>query len=99
MTSSFNNTLVASAAAFHRVFPIGTIVQGGAIIAWARGHADGFIATDLLIDNPRLQLLALRRHLNVGAADLAEGKRFRLAPVEGEREVFVVCALAKRGAR
>jgi hypothetical protein len=98
MTGSLNNTLLASAAAFHRVFPIGTIVQGGAIIAWARGHADGFIATDLLIDNPGLQLLALRRHLNVGA-NLAEGKRFRLAPVEGEREAFVVCALAKRGAR
>jgi len=94
MTGFLNNTLVASAAAFHRVFPIGTIVQGNVIIAWARDHADGFIATD-----PRLQLLALRRHLNVGAADLAEGERFRLAPVEGEREVFVVCALAKRGAR
>jgi hypothetical protein len=99
MTGSFNNTLVASAAALHRVFPIGTIVQDDAIIAWVRGHADGFIAPDLLIDNPRLQLFALRWHLNVGAANLAEGKRFRLAPVEGEREVFVVCALAKRGAR
>jgi len=42
---------------------------------------------------------SLRRHLNMVGASLPEVERFCVAAVEGEREVFVVCALAERGVR
>jgi hypothetical protein len=93
--------LGASAAAFICAYPIGAVVRGDEILRWAHEHADGagLLAADLLIDGWNRMLGSLRRHLNTAGASLPEGERFRVAAVEGEREVFVVCALAQRGVR
>src|SRR5262249_41939211 len=85
--------LVTIAAAFLQSYPIGTTVQGDGIVAWARDHADGLIASDLLIDRPSLQLSALRRRLNMGGASVAEAERFWIDIVDSVRKVFAVRAL------
>jgi hypothetical protein len=93
--------LVATAAAFIRAYPIGAVVRGDEILRWAHEHADvaDLLAADLLIDGRSKMLGSLRRHLNMAGASLPEVAHFRVATVEGEREVFVVCALAERGVR
>jgi hypothetical protein len=85
--------LATSATAFLQSYPIGTTVQGDEIVAWARDHADGLIASDLLIDRPSFQLSALRRHLNMGGARVADAERFSIDIVDSVRKVFVVRAL------
>jgi hypothetical protein len=89
------------AATFIRVYPIGTVVHGDEILRWAQDHTAGadHLAAALLIGRRDLMLGSLRRHLNMAGAHLPEAERFRIAAVEGEREVFVVCALAEQGAR
>jgi hypothetical protein len=91
--------LAASAAVFLQSYPIGAVVSGDEIVAWAHEHADGPIASDLLVGHRSQMLGSLRRHLNMGGASLPEVECFYIAAVEGERDVFVVCALAERSAR
>jgi hypothetical protein len=87
--------LAVSAVAFLQSYPIGTTVQGDEIVAWARDHADGLIASDLLISHSAFQLSALRRHLNTGGTRCG----FFLEVVDNKRKIFVVRALVgERGA-
>jgi hypothetical protein len=93
--------LVATAAAFIRAYPVGAVVRGDEILRWAHEHADvaDLLAADLLIDGRNKMLGSLRRHLNMAGASLPEVERVRVAAIEGEWEVFVVCALVEWGAR
>jgi len=84
-----------TAASFLQAYPIGAKVRGEEILDWATQHANG-LAADLAIDRDDKKLLAVRRHINSGAAsrNFVEAERFYIDVEDAKRKTFAVIRLA-----
>jgi len=71
------------AQAFLKKHPIGSLVTPDCLLEFAASDQANGIKHDLLIDNARMQISAIRRHLNLGG-------RFYLGVKDAERKTFIV---------
>lgn len=80
-----------TAQAFLTQFPLGTIVGGDEVLAFAEDHENG-LAADLLIGDPAKRLNTIKRHINHGAAsrNFSEAERFILAVEDVKHKTFLV---------
>lgn len=85
-----------AATAFLKAYPVGTSLYGDELLGWAADHKNG-LATDMLIDDPKKRLSAIRRHLNAGGSsrNLAEANRFYLDMVDSKQTAMTVVSFAE----